>query len=190
MVYVGGTYSPMRHSYPRFLAACALLACAGLAAVSANPVHAAARPGRYPGATPAVTDQLVDEMLQLLNVDRASAGRAALTLDRHLMTLAADHSRDMAARHYVSHTAPGDRDVFARFTRAGIQFDDAAENIGRIGGRPPKVEIAALNAAMMAEPLDGASHHDNIVDTQLHRVGIGLYIGLDGSMYLTEDFTD
>ncbi len=180
----------MRHSYPRLLAACALLACAGLSAVSANPAHAAARPGRYPGATPAVTAQLVDEMLRLLNVDRESAGRVSLTLDRRLMTLATDHSRDMAARHYVGHAAPGDRDAFARFARSGIQFDDAAENIGHMAGRPPKAEVAALNAAMMAEPLDGASHHDNIVDTQLHRVGIGLYIGLDGSMYLTEDFTN
>lgn len=190
----------MRHSYPRFLAACALLTCAGLAAVSTHTAHAAALPGLYSVNTPAVTDQLVDtpavtnqlvdEMLQLLNEDRESAGRASLTLDRRLTTLAADHSRDMAARHYFDHAAPGDSDAFDRFARAGIQFDHAAENIGYIGGRPPEAEVAAINAAMMAEPLDGASHHDNIVDTRLHRVGIGLCIEPNGSMYLTEDFTN
>ncbi len=180
----------MRHSYPRFLAACALLACAGLAAVSVNPAHAAALPGLYSVDTPAVTDQLVDEMLQLLNADRESAGRASLTLDRRLTTLAADHSRDMAARRYFGHAAPRDSDAFDRFARAGIQFDNAAENIGYIGGQPPEAEVAAINAAMMAEPLDGASHHDNIVDTRLHRVGIGLCIEPNGSMYLTEDFTN
>ncbi len=182
----------MRHSYPRFRAARALLACAGLAAVSTHPAHASARPHLYSVSVdpPAVTAQLAGEMLRLLNEDRASAGRGPLTLDPRLATLAANHSRDMAVRRYFAHIAPGDSDAFDRFARAGIRFDAAAENIGRIDNRPLEVEVAALNAAMMAEPLDGASHHDNIVDTRLHRVGIGLCIGPDDSMYLTEDFTN
>lgn len=182
----------MRHSYSRFRAARALLACAALAAVSAHPTHAARRPRLHSASvdTPSVTARLTSEMLRLLNEDRASAGRGPLTLDPRLATLATNHSHDMAVRRYFAHAAPGDSNAFDRFARAGIRFDDAAENIGHIDNRPPPAEVAALNAAMMAEPLDRASHHDNIVDTRLHRVGIGLCIGPDDSMYLTEDFTN
>lgn len=184
----------MRRRSRQALAMCALLACA---APTVRPPHAhaaspAASPAfRSPHASSAATaHQLVDQMLQLLNADRAQAGLDPLTLDRRLTWLALSHSRDMVVRHYFGHAAPGDQDAMDRFDRAGIPYTDAGENLGQAGGQPLTVEIDALNAAMMAEPLDGTSHHDVIVDPGLHRVGIGICIEPGNTVYLTEDFTN
>ncbi len=173
--------------YRRTLAICALLACAAL---GASPAHAASRAASGSAHSMSIAHRLADEMLGLLNADRARAGRDALTVDGRLAEIATSHSRDMAVRHYFAHTAPGDSSAFDRFARTGIQYSDAGENIGRAGGRALAWEVAAINATMMAEPLNGASHHDVIVDPALRHVGIGISIGPGNMLYVTEDFTD
>jgi uncharacterized protein YkwD len=192
----------MRRCYRRTLAICATIACA---APGASRSHAASPTAyhqlqRHPhrsarhriqvdGHAASAVDQLAGQMLQLLNTDRADAGLAPLTLDRQLTDVATSHSHDMAARHYFAHTAPGDDNPFERFARKGIRYNDAGENIGQAGGRPLSQEVSTINATMMAEPLDGASHHDVIVDPGLHRVGVGICVEPGNTIYLTEDFT-
>ena len=183
----------MRRCYRRTIAICAILACT---VPGSGISHAASRAtSHYADAdadiqgTPTV-GQLADQMLQLLNTDRADAGLDPLTLDRQLTELATDHSHDMVARRYFGHTAPGDDDPFERFEHKGIRYADAGENIGRAGGRPLNQEVYMINAAMMAEPLNGTSHHDVIVDPGLHRVGIGICVEPGNTIYLTEDFTN
>ncbi len=184
----------MRRCYRRTIAICAIFAILAGAVPNVGVAHAApwAMPRRLRASAHGATtlDRLVDEMLQLLNADRADAGVDPLTLNQPLMELATDHSRDMAARHYFDHTAPGDSDPFERFARKGIRYVDAGENLGQAGGRPLAQEISLINATMMDEPLDGASHHAVIVDPGLHHVGIGICIEPGNTIYLTEDFTN
>jgi len=179
----------MPRCYRRTLTTCALLAIGALDA-GAGPAHAASRAASSSARGLSIAHRLADDMLGLLNADRARAGRSPLTVDGRLVELATSHSRDMATRHYFAHTAPGDSSAFDRFVRMGIQYSAAGENIGRAGGHALAGEVADINATMMAEPLNGASHHDIIIDPSLRHVGIGLCIKPGNTLYVTEDFTN
>lgn len=183
----------MRYYSPRLFALCAFLVAFSIAltpgiTLGANLVRASAHSsGMHPAS---LVSRLTDEILQLLNQDRVKDGRRRLLLDHRLTLLATSHSDDMAARHYFGHTAPGETDPFLRFRRLGIHYADAAENIGFASSRPLAEELRLINAAMMAEPLTGVTHHTIIVDPRLGRVGIGICIRPRNTIYLTEDFTN
>ena len=63
------------------------------------------------------------ELLRLINDYRAANGRAALAMSDTLAEAAYFHSRDMAARNYLSHTTPGTGATPAqRMTAAGYPY--------------------------------------------------------------------
>jgi uncharacterized protein YkwD len=101
-------------------------------------------------------------------------------MDERLRHLARQHSADMLARGYFSHTDREGRSPFARMRAAGIQFNAAGENIAFA----PSVTTAFTG--LMNSP----GHRANILRPEFGRVGIGIIRSqAQGSMF-TQDFTN
>lgn len=119
-------------------------------------------------------------LLNLLNGERATYGLTPFTLDSRLVDLARRHSADMVARAYFSHTNPDGLDPFQRMAAAGISYLDAAENIAW------GPDVAWAHNALMNSP----GHRANILNPNLHRIGIGI-VPKDGqNIMVTQAFID
>jgi uncharacterized protein YkwD/uncharacterized membrane protein required for colicin V production len=119
-------------------------------------------------------------MLDLLNGERASAGLKPLTADARLREIARQHSQEMFALDYFSHTSPTSGSPFDRMHAAGVQFAVAGENLAYA----PNVDIA--HRGLMNSP----GHRANILRPEFGRVGIGVILsGAQGSMF-SQEFTD
>lgn len=107
-----------------------------------------------------------DEVLRLVNVERANAGVAPLAWDDGAERAAFAHSADMAARGYFSHTSPegadaGDRLVFAQ---AG-SFSGWGENIAQGQTSPARV---------MSDWMGSTGHRNNILRASFTHLGVGV----------------
>jgi uncharacterized protein YkwD len=123
-------------------------------------------------------------ILDLVNVERAKAGRAALKLSGRLAVAARGHSYDMALRHYFSHSSADGVSPEQRIRGSGIDYSEIGENIymedypdhGRLAER-------ALEG-WLASP----GHRKNMLSPVFNETGVGLARAADGTTYVTQDF--
>jgi uncharacterized protein YkwD len=121
-------------------------------------------------AAPAPADPSAeDQVLALVNVQRAAAGCGALTADPALADVARAHSADMRDRGFFDHVNPDGLDPFERAARAGLEAH--AENIAY--GQPDP-------AAVMESWMTSAGHRANILNCDLTRLGVGVAQGAGG----------
>lgn len=119
------------------------------------------------------------QVIQLVNAQRAKAGCRALKVDLRLVRAAQAHSIDMARRRYFSHTTP-DGITFAQRIRAqGYTGSRIGENIA--AGYPT---AAAVMTAWMKSP----GHRANILNCRYTVIGVGSAIGGPYGYYWTQDF--
>lgn len=110
-------------------------------------------------ATPACaqsTDGFGRHLADLINGYRANHGLAPLAIAQDLVSLAAEHSADMAARRLLTHEG-----FTERFTRAGSRV--CVENVG---WNYPTAE--ALLEGWRHSP----DHHRNLLDPKVARMGV------------------
>ena len=117
------------------------------------------------------------EMVRLVNSERAQAGLSALQVDDRLTRIAREHSVLMAARHGLSHQFAGEADVRHRIVATGLRFDFSGENVAFDVDAP-----SAHNALMHSPP-----HRANILRPQFSVIGIGV-VRSGNQIYVTEDF--
>src|SRR5690606_9705866 len=87
-----------------------------------------------------------EEVVALVNAERAAAGCPAVTVDGRLTAAARAHSADMAARGYFAHTTPDGVTFDRRIEEAGYAWSYAAENIARGQPDPEAVMRAWMNS--------------------------------------------
>lgn len=135
-----------------------------------------------------ITDDVSEnQMMDLINGERASRGLKALVLDRGLRGIARGHSADMFKRGYFSHYAPDPaiggaegKTVADRTLEAGIDFLVVGENLAYA----PNVELAHKGL------MNSEGHRANILSSDYSKVGIGV---MDGGVYgrmFTQVFTN
>jgi uncharacterized protein YkwD len=107
----------------------------------------------------------INEVLRLVNVERAKADCSALTIDSRLAAAANGHSADMAANNYFSHTGRNGSQVSDRVEAAGYRWRAVAENIAK--GQPTP-------AAVMQAWMNSSGHRANILNCRYRNIGIGL----------------
>jgi uncharacterized protein YkwD len=124
--------------------------------------------------------QAEQQMLEMVNMERANAGLHPLVADDRLREVARAHSLEMFQMDYFSHTSPTAGSPFDRMHAAGISFLVAGENLAYA----PNVQVA--HEGLMNSP----GHRANILRPEFGRVGIGIIrTEAQGSMF-TQDFTD
>ena len=124
----------------------------------------------YPGqvlAVPELDDAVrayEQEVVRLVNVERAKNGLAPLTEDWQLSRVARYKSQDMADRRYFSHTSPTYGSPFDMIRAFGLSYRTAGENIA-YGQRTPQQVVTAW--------MNSSGHRANILNASFTRIGVG-----------------
>ena len=136
----------------------------------------------YPGdvltipETDAAVRAYEQEVVRLVNAERAKYGLAALEEDWELSRVARYKSQDMHDERYFSHTSPTYGTPFEMIRAFGLSYRAAGENIA-VGYATP----AAVVAGWMASE----GHRANILSSSYTKIGVG-YVA-DGN-YWTQQF--
>ncbi len=129
--------------------------------------------------------------LELINQFRQQNGVVPVTMDEELRRVARAHAQDMAARRYFAHNTPEGQSTFDRMKAAGISYGWAAENLGWSKGYSSSSDAVRSNHhSMVGETPPDDGHRRILLDSRLHRVGIGVCCAADGRIYLVTDFID
>lgn len=104
------------------------------------------------------------EVVTLVNAERAKYGLSALTLDAALCGYARVKSQDMHDQGYFSHTSPSYGSPFDMMRNFGVSYQYAGENIA-MGYSSP---AAVVNAWMNSE-----GHRANILSANYTSIGVG-----------------
>lgn len=104
------------------------------------------------------------EIVRLVNVERAKEGLQPLTMDVELQKVAKKKSEDMKAKNYFSHTSPTYGSPFDMMKQFGITYKSAGENIAKGQTTAQQVMDAWMNSA---------GHRANIMSTSFTHIGVG-----------------
>ncbi|SEL72943.1 CAP domain-containing protein [Streptacidiphilus jiangxiensis] len=137
----------------------------------------------------------VQQVLAVINQARAQAGLPAYTLTDGLTRSAGAHNAVMMGGCGLSHQCPGEADLGTRITDAGVQWGACGENIGE-GGPQADTDAAiasmavGLTRSMLAEQPPDDGHRRNILSSSFRHIGIVVQRTSDGTVYMTQDFSD
>lgn len=127
------------------------------------------------------------QIVQLVNVERRLAHLQPLRRDPVLDTLAVSHTKDMLARNYFEHDAPGGPTFEQRFHAIHPRRMLGEENIA--WGSGPYGTARGLVESWMASP----PHRANILNPGVRRIGVGIatgkYQGQPVATVGTQDFS-
>ena len=116
-----------------------------------------------PGSVPGVL-AYEQEVVRLVNAERAKYGLAALALDETLCGYARVKSQDMHDQGYFSHTSPTYGSPFDMMRTFGVSYRSAGENIA-MGYSTPEAVVAAW--------MNSAGHRANILSANYTTLGVG-----------------
>ena len=118
------------------------------------------------------------EVLELVNAERAKAGLPALTTNAALKAAADKRAQETKAS--FSHTRPNGSKFSTVLKEYGISYRTAGENIA-YGQRSPQEVVNAW--------MNSPGHRANILNRSFGKIGIGVYQS-GGVIYWTQLFTD
>ena len=155
------------------------------APVVPTPVPPAPTQAAAPPQSAVALQPMEQAMFNSHNVQRSSAGLAALTIDARLVQVARQRAQDMAARNYFSHTSPTGETAFTVLDQIGYAYQLAGENIAR-NNYPDSESVQVSMTGFMNSP----THRANILEPAFRRVGIGVAFGADGMKYFAVVFSN
>jgi hypothetical protein len=127
-----------------------------------------------------------NQIYNLVNQERASAGLSFLVPESRLAAMARQHSEEMAVLNYFDHVSPvsGFETLPDRASQASItDWTGLGENIGMISG----ISVNILAQTMMDEWMNSPGHRANILKATFTYIGVGVFE--DGDEYLfTQNF--
>jgi len=122
---------------------------------------------------------LEDQVITLVNKERAARGLAALKTNWELSRVARLKSQDMIDKNYFSHTSPTYGSPFSMMQKFGLRFSAGGENIA-YGQRTPQ---EVMNAWM-----NSPGHRANILSSAYTHIGVGAAKKSNGTLYWTQLF--
>jgi uncharacterized protein YkwD len=122
-------------------------------------------------------DQAEQQLVDMLNLERARAGLPSLKVDDRLTQAAREHSVLMAKAKQLSHLFPGEPPLPKRLAATNIRFNNDAENVAY------DYTVQAAHEGLMQSP----PHRANILSPQYNTVGVGVLRSGD-VFWVTQDF--
>ncbi|SCG69747.1 CAP domain-containing protein [Micromonospora coxensis] len=114
--------------------------------------------------SPGVGSQ-AQQVVDLVNAERAKAGCGKLGIDDKLMTAAQRHSQDQADHQNMSHTGSDGSDAGDRLDRVGYAWRTYGENVAWNQKTP---------AAVMDAWMNSPGHRANILNCAFTEIGVGV----------------
>lgn len=121
-----------------------------------------------------------EEVLRLVNIERAKEGLVELTMDYNLSRVAQLKSEDMIKNNYFSHNSPVYGTPFDMMKSHGIRYRIAGENIAMGHSTPQEVVQGWMNSE---------GHRKNIMNPRFTHLGMGIQKSESGRIYWTQMFT-
>ncbi|HZK53518.1 MAG TPA: CAP domain-containing protein [Desulfosporosinus sp.] len=118
------------------------------------------------------------QMLDLINQERAKAGVGLLKIDPQLQKMAQVKSDEMVAKSYFSHTSPTYGSPFEMMKTFGISYTSAGENIAG------NSSVDNAHEALMNSP----GHKENILKSSFNYIGIGITASPTYGKMFAQDF--
>lgn len=152
--------------------------------IAAQPVAASAGqthiylPIAMTGTTTHAAVSVAQQVVDLTNQERSRNGCPALTISSKLSDAADAHSRDMALNDLFRHTGSDGSSMVDRANRVQYSWTRLAENIA--AGQTTAEDVVA---AWMASP----GHRANILNCDLHEIGVGFYDQPDDQANVRDD---
>lgn len=128
------------------------------------PTTSAAAPPPTTKSAARVASSTAEQVISLVNDERAAAGCKPLAEESHLTKAAQDYSDQMSAEDFFSHTSPDGTTFDQRIKNAGNP-KPGAENIAK--GQTSAAQV--MNAWMNSE-----GHRANILNCSLTKIGVGV----------------
>lgn len=125
------------------------------------------------------TRSYAEQVVDLVNRERAKEGLAPLTIDTGLEQAALVRSREIQTN--FSHTRPNGSSFATAVAEAGVTYRRTGENIAW-GQKTPE---AVVNAWM-----NSAGHRANIMNVNFSRIGVGYLTNASGTPYWTQLFAN
>ena len=117
------------------------------------------------------------QVVDLVNAERAKAGCAAVTVDDKLTLAAQQHSQDQADHKSMTHTGSDGSNAGQRLDRAGYSWRTYGENVAWNQQTP---------AAVMNAWMNSSGHRANILNCAFTEIGVG--VASSNGPYWTQDF--
>ncbi|WP_246070785.1 CAP domain-containing protein, partial [Paenibacillus kobensis] len=114
------------------------------------------------------TSAFAQQVVTLVNQERAKAGLSALSSDSLLTKVAAAKAKDMYDNNYFDHTSPTYGSPFDMMRSFGVSYSYAGENIAKGQKSPQEVMNAWMNSA---------GHKANIMSANYKKIGVAYYNG-------------
>lgn len=122
---------------------------------------------------------LENQVIKLVNQQRANKGLSPLTANWQLSRVARYKSQDMRDKVYFSHYSPTYGSPFDMMKNFGLSFYAAGENIAMGQSTPVQVMTSWMNSS---------GHRANILNPNYNEIGVGLAKGGTGGYYWTQEF--
>ncbi|WP_432904489.1 CAP domain-containing protein [Micromonospora matsumotoense] len=117
------------------------------------------------------------QVVDLVNAERAKAGCAAVTVDDKLTLAAQQHSQDQADHKSMTHTGSDGSNAGQRLDRAGYSWRTYGENVAWNQQTP---------AAVMNAWMNSSGHRANILNCAFTEIGVG--VASSNGPYWTQNF--
>ena len=127
--------------------------------------------------SPAAAVSMTDQVIELVNKERAKAGLSALSADDTLSEVADVRANELITK--FDHTRPDGTKCFTAFDEAGTSYSTAAENIAW-GQKSAE--------AVMESWMNSPGHKANILNGNLTKIGVGC-VKYNGRYYWVQVFT-
>lgn len=145
-----------------------------------KPDSAPSNPSTAPEQKPSTDfSSYQQQVLDLVNAERAKRGISALTLDSSLSSVATKKSQDMIDKNYFDHTSPTYGSPFDMMKQFGISYRTAGENIAK-GQKTPQEVVAAW--------MNSEGHRKNILNPNFTNLGVGIAKDSNKTTYWTQMF--
>lgn len=116
-----------------------------------------------------------DQVVRLVNSERAKNGLRPLTHRADLKNVAEKKAQDMINSNYFSHTSPNYGSPFDMMKTFGISYTSAGENIAKGQTTPQQVMNSWMNSS---------GHRANILNRNYNAIGVGFYHGAWVQMFI------
>lgn len=133
--------------------------------------------GQLPPADDSTQNTYAQQVVNLVNEERAKAGLAPLTLDTRTASAAQTRAREIETS--FSHTRPNGSGFETALAEAGVSYRRSGENIA-YGQRSPE--------EVMQGWMNSAGHRANILNANFTSIGVGHYQSASGVNYWTQLF--